>query len=58
MALGMVATLAAVVYAAFRAGSNSSLFTLDASEEGESDDQVCVHMRVCVCAYLCLNSGV
>jgi hypothetical protein len=34
LALGMLVTLAAVVYAAFRAGSNSSLFSLEASEEG------------------------
>jgi hypothetical protein len=31
----MLATLAAVVYAAFRAGSNTSLFMLDGSEDGE-----------------------
>ncbi|KAG2425224.1 hypothetical protein HYH02_015051 [Chlamydomonas schloesseri] len=35
LALGMVVTLASVVYAAFRAGSNTSLFTLDGSEDGE-----------------------
>ncbi|KXZ45723.1 hypothetical protein GPECTOR_51g709 [Gonium pectorale] len=35
LALGMLVTLASVVYAAFRAGSNTSLFTLDGSEEGE-----------------------
>ncbi|GIL51871.1 hypothetical protein Vafri_7783 [Volvox africanus] len=35
LALGMVVTLASVVYAAFRAGSNTALFTLEGSEEGE-----------------------
>lgn len=35
LALGMVVTLASVVYAAFRAGSNTSLFMLDGSEDGE-----------------------
>ncbi len=34
LALGMLVTLAAVVYAAFRAGSNTSLFTLDSSVDG------------------------
>jgi len=35
LAAGMLFTLAAVVYAAFRAGSNTSLFTLEGSEDGE-----------------------
>ena len=35
LALGMLVTLASVVYAAFRAGSNTALFTLDGSEDGE-----------------------
>lgn len=35
LALGMVVTLASVVYAAFRAGSNTALFMLEGSEEGE-----------------------
>ncbi|KAJ9530777.1 hypothetical protein QJQ45_014934 [Haematococcus lacustris] len=34
LALGMLATLSSVVYAAFRAGSNTSLFTLEGSEDG------------------------
>jgi len=34
LAVGMVATLAAVVYAAFRAGSNTHLFMLDGSLDG------------------------
>ncbi|KAG1672210.1 hypothetical protein FOA52_002911 [Chlamydomonas sp. UWO 241] len=37
LALGMVATLASVVYAAFRAGSNTHLFTLEGSLDGGSD---------------------
>ncbi len=40
LALGMVVTLASVVYAAFRAGSNTALFTLDASEDGDGPGQV------------------
>lgn len=40
LALGMVVTLASVVYAAFRAGSNTALFTLEGSEEGEPLGQV------------------
>lgn len=36
----MLATLAAVVYAAFRAGSNTSLFMLDGSVDGEHSEQV------------------
>ncbi len=40
LALGMLVTLASVVYAAFRAGSNSSLFTLEGSEEEEGLEQV------------------
>eukprot|EP00200_Dunaliella_tertiolecta_P011069 CAMPEP_0202381332 /NCGR_PEP_ID=MMETSP1127-20130417/34960_1 /ASSEMBLY_ACC=CAM_ASM_000462 /TAXON_ID=3047 /ORGANISM="Dunaliella tertiolecta, Strain CCMP1320" /LENGTH=438 /DNA_ID=CAMNT_0048980259 /DNA_START=170 /DNA_END=1486 /DNA_ORIENTATION=+ len=39
LALGMLVTLASVVYAAFRAGSNSSLFTLEGSEEDEGQEQ-------------------
>jgi hypothetical protein len=37
LALGMVATLASVVYAAFRAGSNTHLFTLEGSLDGGDD---------------------
>lgn len=35
LAAGMLLTLAAVVYAAVRAGSNTRLFTLEGSEDGE-----------------------
>jgi len=35
LVMGMLTTLVSVVYAAFRAGSNTSLFTLEGSEEGD-----------------------
>ncbi|KAG2493562.1 hypothetical protein HYH03_008376 [Edaphochlamys debaryana] len=39
LALGMLVTLLSVVYAAFRAGSNTALFTLEGSEDGDAAGQ-------------------
>jgi hypothetical protein len=40
LALGMLVTLVSVVYAALRAGSNTSLFMLDGSVDGGDEDDV------------------
>lgn len=40
LAVGMLFTLAAVVYAAFRAGSNTGLFRLDGSDAGDPSSEV------------------
>ncbi len=46
----MIVTLASVVYAAFRAGSNTNLFLLDGSDDGEPLSQV-------RCAAMCRALG-
>lgn len=40
LAVGMLFTLGAVVYAAFRAGSNTGLFRLDGSDAGDLPSEV------------------